>query len=126
MALLAHDLSARVGGDAWGEVIGQMVVGGCARNGGDELRSAVDVFARGRGDGRAVEVLGDDLASRKDVNGGGAARGFLHAQVVAVVGIRARGARLGVADHAVLGVVYQRVQAVVGHVAGGVVGVGGG
>jgi hypothetical protein len=59
MGLLAHDSARGFGVDAWGEMVGDVVVGGGAggRPGksGEELGTSVDVFLRGRG-GAAPEA----------------------------------------------------------------------
>lgn len=74
----------------------------------------------GRGS-RAVVVFSNYFAPRENRDRGGAAGNFFHAQAVAVISVHARSTLVCGADGLVLRIVDQRIAAVMGHVAVGVI-----
>ena len=84
----------------------------------------VDVFVpRGRRSAPII-VFVENLRAGKESDDGVAAADFFHALAVAVVGVRARAAAVADRNDVIFGVVNERVDAVVSHVAAGILTLG--
>src|SRR6266851_565305 len=89
----------------------------------EERRASINVLARGSGGGSAIVIFSGNFGAGENVNGCSAPGDFFDAQAVAVIGVSARTAAIGGAGGAAFTIIDESIDAIVGHVAGGVVGI---